>query len=313
MRLLFFLFLGSPGMTILSDLLAQRAANAAKYAPNATRRETVNGVEHLVFDYRERAESVQTGRGINRSDRDGLARYVEEYPKVPDYIMAEAAPHASRMATVMQRSVPALQRHQAHGSLDTSKLARLAAPNLSAREFDSMAQRAYRRRENATRADKPRIAVAGDFAYKLRVENDAYVPMLARLVLIITEACTISGMQCAAYGTRGHIIDAGHPHGNSHRSATAVIKNYDDELNGATYGLIATEAPFSVAYCSCTNGAGSMTGNGGVDFARAQGANFVIAIGNFPDDGARADCVVPPNATVQEAVNIISDALQRLF
>jgi hypothetical protein len=136
------------------------------------------------------------------------------------------------------------------------------------------------------------------------MSNSEYVPMLQRLILIITEACNISNLQCAAYGTRGYLG------AEPTQSATAIIKDFDDELDGATYGLIATENPFSLAYCSCTPGHGSMNGNGGVDFARAQGANFVIAIGNFPNDGERADCVVPPDATVQQAVDIISAALE---
>jgi hypothetical protein len=270
----------------------------------ATRKETVQGVEHIVFSYRERAEAAQ-GRGeMIEAYRRRLAPFVVRHKCIPERLQREAAPHASRLAATMSTAVVRLQRHQSHGALDSSKLARLAAPGLSQREFDGMASRAYRRRDTQTQQQRPKIGIAGDFAFNLRMSNSEYVPMLQRLILIITEACTISNLQCAAYGTRGYLA------ADPVKSATAVIKDFDDELNGATYGLLATEEPFSLAFCSCTAGHGSMNGNGGVDFARAQGANFVIAIGTFPSDGARADCVVPPSATVQQAVDIISAALE---
>lgn len=301
-------------VTDLTKMRQQMGSKAMRQAAEragaaVTREETVNGVTHTVFSYRERAEAARLG--INIGGHQGIIRgYTTQFAKVPDSIQREAAPHAHRLAATLSSAVIRLQGHQSHGSLDTSKLARLASPGLSAREFDGMAARAYRRRDTQTQQQRPKIGIAGDFAFDLRMANKDYVPTLGRLILIITEACLISNLQCAAYGTRGMLKSMARGGEQADKSATAIIKDFDDELNGATYGLIATEAPFSAAYCSCTDGAGSSNGNGGVDFARAQGANFVIAIGNFPTDGERADCIVPPDATVQQAVDIISAALE---
>ena len=185
----------SPDMSNARQALPINAQLVAAAMKAATRTEIVEGVSHTVFSYRERAEAAQ-GRGeMLGKYRSQLFPYVTRHAKVPDRLQREAAPHASRLAATMSTAVVRLQRHQSSGALDSSKLARLAAPGLSQREFEGMASRAYRRRDTTTQQQRPRIGIAGDFAYDLRCSNTKYVPMLQRLILIITEACTISNLQ----------------------------------------------------------------------------------------------------------------------
>lgn len=302
--------------------------------PSMTR-EKVGDVDHFVFSYRERATTAQRPTLAGQSPTmnftytkliaDGMA----DQPGIPARLQFEAERHAEKITAILRLFTPVMRRHRPFGALDSSKLARLARPGLSEREFEFEAGRAYKRREAETRVKQIKVAVVGDFNYKARSRDAQYAPTMSALIHTLSQACVIAGVPCAAYGTRGHLgLDWAdvRDHGTSAQtviatgtrasaghSATAVLKAYDDEMNGPTFALLSDENLFSLAYCSNDFGKGSESGNGGIEYARAKGADFVVAFGNFPrqEERALADVLLPAGTKIDAAVGAVVDALQR--
>lgn len=301
--------------------------------PNAAmRRVKVGTVSHFVFDYRERARTALTSDGLAAPTMDKravefLSARMALQPAIPADLQMAAERHAERLTAILRAFSPVMRRHQSHGALDSSKLARLARPGLSEREFDFEAGRAYKRRVSETRVRQIKIAIVGDFNFNARQHNPSYAPTLAKLIHVLSHACTLAGIPCAAYGTRGHLglrhqrrdTVTGRDVGlhwdapSAEHSATAILKDYGDEMNGATFALLTNEGAFSTAYASTEMGHGSASGNGGIDFAREHGADFVVAVGKFPNsaEAARADVLEPASVALDTLIDRVCAALER--
>lgn len=297
----------------------------------AMRREKVQDISHFVFDYRERAATAQGTDPMLGTDTMGtgyvtmLRHYIQRSPGIPASLQSEADRHSERLTTILRAFNPIMRRHRAYGALDSSKLARLARPGLSAREFDFEAGRAYKHREAETRIRQIKIAVVGDFNYRARASDARYAPNMAKLIHVISQACVVAGVPCAAYGTRGHlglkyedrnadgsVIREGDTVSREH-SVTAVLKDYGDEMNGPTFALLTDEDAFSLAYCSTLFGQGSNNGNGGIEYARAKGADFIVACGHFPraEELALADVHMPAGAAIDATIERVAVALEK--
>lgn len=280
---------------------------------------------------------VRAGRD-QYDNRWGLIRAnYRTKPAIPADVRDEAAKYSRELVFSLNTFRSKIIRGQSHGSLDSSRLARLAAPGLSAREFDRLAATAYRRREHVQSATpRPRVALVGDMCDNVRVAGGPkYLKTLGRLAYTVAEAAKLSGVEVALYGSRGF----NRPHGSTAAAARSMaerlgmtdsnkaphvvvtLKDWGTDISGGDYAVFTDSVPgcgisFPVTLFQGMNivngggpqGMGSHCGAGGIEFARAQGANFVIAFGNFSAHET-ADIKFGPAESVETVIRGIVAAL----
>jgi hypothetical protein len=254
--------------------------------------------------------------------------YVTKTP-IPAGVQDEAEKYSRELVFSLNTFRSRIVRGQSHGSLDSSKLSRLASPGMSAREFDRLAATAYRRREHVQSTTmRPRIAIVGDMCEQARTAGTIYLKTLGRLAYTVAEAAKLAGVDVALYGSRGQADEKAHkmcrylgmtdqakaPH------VVVTLKDWDTDISGADYAVFTDSVPgcgmsFPVTLfqgmhlvLGRADGMGSKSGAGGVEFARAQGANIVIGFGTFSRHET-PDILFAPNASVDDVVRGIVSKL----
>lgn len=240
---------------------------------------------------------------------------------VPADVRDDAERHSRALVFNLSALVSRIRRDQAHGSLDSSKLARLARPGIARPEFERLAATAYRRREQRETQRRPRVAIVADMCWDLRRDIPTYNANVSRLAYVISEACKIAGMDVALYLSRGGVYKhkdrvPGVPSFARNGHIPAIAKDWHEEIDGPCYALFNSNDSFvSALQLSVSQakpygeGVGSKNGTGGIEFARMQGADFVIAIGNFAGDDA-PDCSISAKSSADQMVALASEAFR---
>lgn len=214
-------------------------------------------------------------------------------------------------------------RDRAHGALDSSKLARLASPGISRREFDRLAGSAFKHREHTKAPNtRPRVAIVADTCHDIRTAEPDYMTRVGTLAYVLGEAARIAGVDVGMFHCRGTLWEVGA--GNIGKLSRATGAPFAKPLHIVTHAVefgaamtpesfyIATSDPAFVQVLRATtghynknnNGMGSRNGAGGVEYARLQGAQLVVAIGEFPGDTG-ADITLSPKSDIAACVAAI--------
>ena len=242
----------------------------------------------------------------------GMAQRLRDQP-IPDDVTGLAARHAPALVATMRENVARISRHQTAGSLDTSKLVRLARPSSRA-QFERDAATAFRARVPVLNNVPLKIAVVADMNWRIRGSDSRYVAKVGTLAFILSDAAAVAGLQCAAYGVRGHFRpDDCNPFPGARRKGAiiSIFGAYGRRITPAAFATHASHhgyvAPFR--YALDMGGGGSTNGTGGIDYAREHdGASFIVAIGEFDDQG-KADVHLPADVTIEDAVAAAHAAL----
>ena len=259
----------------------------------------------ILMDY----ASAITARKDNPDYSDN---YKYDMP-IPADVLQQANQYAPQLVATMRANVRRMARHQSTGSLDTSKLVRLARPS-SASQFDRDASIAFRRRADLLNEVPLKLAVVADMNYEIRYANKRYVEMVTTLTFILADAAACAGLTCAAYGVRGKL---GYPpadlfpnRGNKPCSFISVLAEYGKRVAPPVFQAHVQHQPYINIYYACTDqSTGSQNGTGGIDYARDHdGATFIVGVGNF-DDVSRPDVQLQPGTSIAAAVAKIHAAL----
>lgn len=233
-------------------------------------------------------------------------------PQIPADLREAAERHSRELVFSLATMTSAIKRHQAHGSLDSSKLSRLARPGISAPEFDRLTATAFKRRDSVQReTTRPRVAIVADMNQSIRESNLGYEARTGALAYVIAEAAKIAGVEVALYGSRGTTSQIRHASVGStpeRLHVPVIIKDWQEEIGGAELALVRTPGAFPIPLRAAGCGMMSKNGTGGIEWARMQGANFVVAIGTF-FDRARPDVHLSPKLSVEAAILLIVETL----
>lgn len=234
---------------------------------------------------------------------------------IPDDVRTRAAQYAPQLVATMRDSVRRLARHQTAGSLDTSKLVRLARPSSPA-QFDRDAATAFRARASVSREAPLKIAIVADMNWEIRKADPEYTATVNTLAFVLSDAAACAGLQCAAYGARGRMTDP-EPIKDGYRNKPVTmlsrIAAYGERIRPIDFALgtdhFAYIAGFRYALGS-KRGSSSVDGTGGPTYAREHdGATFVVGIGHFADHKA-CDVVLSPETSLHDCVIRVHAALQ---
>jgi hypothetical protein len=294
-----------------------------------------SGFSHLPIAYSEFLALLDKGelstnpmvRDFILYDKDALPWLRKTFadakanPPIPQDARDDADTYSRDLVFQLRSVVSRIERHRSHGSLDSSKLARLARPGLSRPEFERLAATAYRSRGDKAAVRRPRLAIVADMNWDIRSDNPAYTPNLARLAYVLAEACTLAGMESALFLSRGECYGPALPPsfaGSGRRlHIPAVAKNWHETISGIGYRMITDHNHFILALKAAMiaygrkygSGVGSRNGSGGIEFAKMQGADFVVALGTFKND-AKPDCLLGVDLTLPEMVAKVSEAFE---
>lgn len=243
--------------------------------------------------------------------------------QIPADMRDAAAKHARDLNFRLKGATTRVRRHQTHGALDSSKLARLARPGISTREFERLSANAYKSRGEHAAMRWPRIAICADFNNNIRTSNPSYVPALGKLAYALAAACALADIEVAVYCSRGgdraqkmaSIVGA--PFGKLVH-VPAVVKDFHDPFTAETFGYMSHHSGFAagirVPLCEFPKyrgqGMGSSDGSGSLEFARLNGAEFVIGIGTFHEAGS-PDCHLSPGLSLDAMVEAVASAFER--
>jgi hypothetical protein len=301
-----------------------RGAIDAPTSPYTTR----NGTHVFTIDY---AKSVAECVDKSNSSLIQMLRYnwtkfhvriLEDMQRrqgapVPADVTEQAAKYAPRLTALMSQSVARMVRHQSYGSLDTSKLVRLARPS-SPMQFERDAATAFRRRDTVTAPRPLKIAIIGDANNEIRVRNPTYMHALGTVSHILTTAAGGAGLQAACYLSRGRFRESS-DYGHAARAAghhgeicvLSRISDYGTRISPNVFRAIVHTFGFAVPFLNCIpHGGTSHNGTGAIDYAREHDkATFVVAIGTFYD-AAKADVHLSPSLSVDAMVSEIEAGLR---
>lgn len=295
---------------------------------------------HNEIDFVKYAGLLAAGEKAFYADPVGVAylaheRYTTPFVKkgiaacaaktIPADVLADADRYSRELVFTFQDFRSRVMRGQSHGALDSSKLARLAAPGISSREFDRLASTAFKHRHHSPSPQaRPRIAIVADMNNDIRSKNPGYVAAVGRLAFVIGEAARITGVELAMFGSRGCY---GSQANNWRRNrgmrpahplhVPMRLKAWDAQITPAQYALMTSHHGFASAIRAATalvnqndNGMESSSGAGGIEFARMQGAQIVVGIGRFTNDET-PDITISPSASLDDAVRAIVDHMNR--
>lgn len=302
--------------------------------------------DHVAISLSEFAAMLKTPKGYSdlKPARDRFAMpidprftaahlHLKADPVIPQDVRDEAAKHSRELVWSLDVFKSKIVRGQSHGSLDSSRLARLASPGIAPREFERLAMTAYRRREHVQAVTtRPRIAFVADMNNEIRSANPTYMRTLGRLAYVVGEAAKLSGVEVSMIGSRGWSNSYAEDIGTGRRLCrvvghemrpniprphlATVVKGWNDDMTGAEYALFTDATQFAASTMvwgtlnmatpvgTCRGGMTSDCGAGGIEFARSQGANMVIAFGKF-DAAETADLILSPSASVETVVHDI--------
>lgn len=246
---------------------------------------------------------------------------------IPDDAKAKASMYAPQLVATMRENVRRLARHQTAGSLDTSKLVRLARP-FSPAQFERDAATAFRARAQVTNNVPLKIAIVADMCWDNRCYDSTYAERVGTLSYIVGDAAACAGLQCQTIGVRG-TIDKTYAYYAFDDATIAQAKATHKKLSLISilsdFGKRAAPIDFNFhtddqGYIGGAYGAlmgsghdghvpGSKDGTGGIDYAREiGGATFVVGFGEF-QDRSRPDVQLPSSTPLDEAVRAIHAAL----
>lgn len=235
---------------------------------------------------------------------------------IPADVKAKAATYAPQLVATMRENVRRFARHQTAGSLDTSKLVRLARPSSQA-QFERDAQFAFRARVGCPRIAPLKIAILADMNWDIRKGDPAYAPRVGTLAFILSDAAACAGLQCAAYGVRGRLT---HPDQvgmtGSNCSLLSRIVAYGERIRPVDYRAHTEHMLYIDGFRHSGyvlyggGGSSSCDGSGGPTYAREhEQASFVVGVGTFLDAG-KCDVVLAPSTSLHDAVGTIHAALR---
>lgn len=299
--------------------------------------------QHIEFKLPEFSKMARANSPEYRAGADAqgdprwrhIRTHAKTNPVIPADVRDEAAKHSRALVFSLNTFRSKIIRGQSHGSLDSSRLARLASPQIGPREFERLAATAYRRREHVQSVTtNPRIAIVADMNNSIRVAHTDYMKKLGRLAYIVAEAAKLSGVEVALYASRGqysfsvdsyaqNLAQAHFGKASTKRPHVVMTaKDWGTDIDGLDYAIMtdaipgcvfSTPVPLFQAMHQVTKstgavGMGSKCGAGGIEFARAQGANMVIAFGNF-DATETPDMHFEPGESVEAVISGIVAAL----
>lgn len=247
---------------------------------------------------------------------------------IPQHVRDEAAKWSRELVFSLSSFRSRIVRHQSHGTLDSSKLSRLADPTISARAFDRAAATAYRRRDHVTsQTMRPRVAIVADMNNDIRMRNPDYMRMLGTLAYVLGEAAKLAGVEVALYGSRGGLYGSQNaklrqnlqiPYGAPPVHIPTILKDWDEDISAQAFSIFTNQYNFVSVIRGATallnsddDGMESSCGAGGIEFARMQGANIVLSFGKFPGDEA-ADLSFEPNAPIAKIVASVVENMGKL-